>query len=284
MEQSNFMRLTKSNFFGFHPVSYPFPQVLRKLGFNVVFKPRDFKFREYLNLVDFKKKQNVLDVGCGSGVFIDRIVTTWGVKGYGVDIAKKSVNNAKRHSLNKIVYQVSTAAKLPYPDAFFDVVLCFDTLEHILLKDQPRVTGELLRVLKRRGKLLIYTINKNQKFTWNHLVQKTGIDILSDYDHDPLLFLDPSAVGSWLTKQGAKLQKVELFNAFYTLALDELIMVFCKLVAKLPSSESIAKTVLILLNFVSRIAIGPLTFLEKPWYMAKKSNSFFIYATKVEKK
>ena len=49
--------------------------------------------------------------------------------------------------------------RLPYPDNFFDLIYCFDVVEHINDHELRQVLCEVARVLKRRGYLLFTTPN-----------------------------------------------------------------------------------------------------------------------------
>lgn len=80
--------------------------------------------------------EQVLDVGCGDGVLLERIVKTYRVCGTGVDISPLSIKRARVNSNRKIKFLVADAANLPFSDRVFDIVLSFDTLEHIRNKEK----------------------------------------------------------------------------------------------------------------------------------------------------
>jgi len=279
------MKLPNSEFFDIHPVLYPWPKVLRKKGYSIVFKPRDAKFKHVIGKLKFIKNQKVLDVGSGDGVFLDRLVKTFKVKGTGVDISEASIRRAKKDSLKSIKFLKSSAAKLPFKDGYFDTVLSFDTLEHI--KDQKTAVEEMVRVLKPKGTLVIYTINKNHKFTPNWILFNLGFDVYEAYDHDPKLFSDPVSLGRDLKKRGLIVNKSELFNCFFTLWADELVMGFTYLFNRSglikrdsKASNCLGNIVLAFLNLFSEATLPILEFLDSPWKIAGYSNSFFIIARK----
>lgn len=109
----------------------------------------------------------VLDVGCASGRQIFKIASKI-KEGYGVDIADSFVNQANKYKaeykFHNTDFKVAVIEKLPYPDAFFDKIICAEVLEHVFDKDEA--LGELSRVLKTNGTILITVPNMNADGTW----------------------------------------------------------------------------------------------------------------------
>lgn len=264
---------------------YPWPNLLVEVGFSKSYKPRDVKFRRYLDLLGIKKTDKVLDVGCGLGIFLARVAKTYEADCTGVDISRRSIAAAKRWDPSRLRFQVADATQLPFPDESFDHVLSFDVLEHI--RDQGKALSEMVRVLKPSGSLLIYTINKNQPYTWNFWLDKLGVDVYQRVAHDPNLFLDPGRVKKELERMGIGVKRLELFNSFFTLAADETIMVLLSGLRQLsffdPSlrfKATVGRVFLNLADFLSRLSLAPLEALEIPWKKSGYSNSFFVLGKK----
>lgn len=275
----------QERFFDEHPGLYPWPDILVKMGFAKSYKLRDVKFKKYLDLLGIKKSDKVLDVGCGEGIFLARIVKTYEADGTGVDISKKSIVTAKQWQSPRLHFQMADATRLPFPDESFNHVLSFDLLEHV--QNQSKVLSEIVRVLRPKGSLLIYTINKNQRYTWNFWLDKLGVDVYKRVAHNPKLFLGPGQVKKELERMGVGVERLELFASFFTLAIDEAIMMLLLGFKRLNffDSSSRSKTVLgrfflILADFFSRLLLAPLEALEIPWKKAGYSNSFFILGRK----
>lgn len=147
----------------------------------------------------------------------------------------------------------------------------------------------MARVLKPKGRLLIYTLNKKQKFTWNWWLDKLGVDVYEGYAHDPNLFLDFYQTKRCLERTGLEIEKLELFNSFFTLAFDEVIMILVSLFSKLrlfkretKNSLILGRIFLIITDFFSRVFLPFLETLDKPWIKKGYSNSFFLLAQKKE--
>ncbi|MCC7007865.1 MAG: class I SAM-dependent methyltransferase [Acidobacteria bacterium] len=88
----------------------------------------------------------VLDAGCGEGVLVEEFHDRLAM--HGVD----------PHYSSAHVQQASLLA-LPVDDGRFDVALCLDVLEHLTFEEQPRAFGELHRVLRPGGELLVTVPN-----------------------------------------------------------------------------------------------------------------------------
>lgn len=90
----------------------------------------------------------ILDAGCGKGYLLSLIRNTNSrAELHGCDIA--DLGERRQH----FRFEQSDLANLPYPDRFFDLVICAHTLEHVIPVFQA--VAELKRVC--RGKLVIVT-------------------------------------------------------------------------------------------------------------------------------
>lgn len=114
---------------------------------------RDYSY--YANFVDLAGK-SLLDVGCGLGrktVFY----SIKGAKATGVDIDRQAVKEAhhfiKENKIQEIDFVVADAARLPFSECSFDVVISNDSLEHISMWREA--IFEMKRVMKSNGFLCI---------------------------------------------------------------------------------------------------------------------------------
>jgi len=92
----------------------------------------------------------VLDVGCGPRGSLE-----WAHDaGRRVGADPLAARYAKLHSEPQgMEYVAARAESLPFPDASFDIVGCFNALDHV--EDVDRVIVELVRVLAPGGDLLV---------------------------------------------------------------------------------------------------------------------------------
>lgn len=117
-------------------------------------------------------KGKLLDVGCATGDFPEAIEHYRpDLKIYGIDISKKAVNIARKR-MKKGEFRVASAEKLPYPDNYFDVVTCFDVLEHVQYPE--KAIREAHRVLKPGGLYHVYIPTEGNVYTPEGFLIKLG--------------------------------------------------------------------------------------------------------------
>lgn len=101
----------------------------------------------------------VLDAACGTG-YGSRILSEKATKVYGIDISEDAVQYANEHySAENISFQTMSVEKLDFPDDFFDLIVSFETIEHVEQEIQLKFLAEIKRCLKPTGVLIISTPN-----------------------------------------------------------------------------------------------------------------------------
>lgn len=105
--------------------------------------------------------KRVLDVGCGSGEYMD-IIAKMGGEVSGQDIFEEAVKRAKEMLKTNgfsADIKVGDAEKLQFKDNYFDGVFSADLFEHIEYDKKEKIVSEIYRVLKPGGALVIKTPN-----------------------------------------------------------------------------------------------------------------------------
>lgn len=102
------------------------------------------------------ENDKVLDIASGTGTSAIFLAKNFGCKVTGIDLAKKSVeeaiNNASRENVSKLVYfELGDAEKLDFEDESFDFVIA--ECSFCLFPDKKKASDEMYRVLKTDGKL-----------------------------------------------------------------------------------------------------------------------------------
>ncbi|MCI0562909.1 MAG: methyltransferase domain-containing protein [Nitrososphaera sp.] len=100
----------------------------------------------------------LLDYGCFNGRFGKELLRHKKVDYFGVD---KNVGVVEQQDPSLRISVVSHP--LSFPDNYFDVVVAFEVLEHIA--DQKKTLGELFRVLKEGG-ILILSVPRKHLFSF----------------------------------------------------------------------------------------------------------------------
>ncbi len=153
------------------------------------------------------KDKRVLDVGCGGGILAEAMAQK-GAQVTGIDLAEKSLNVAKLHSLESGVavdYQLIAVEELAntQPESF-DVVTCLEMLEHV--PEPASVVRACAKLVKPGGHVFFSTINRNPKA---YLLAVVGaeyvLNMLPKGTHDYEKFIKPSELASWARTAGLSL-------------------------------------------------------------------------------
>lgn len=118
--------------------------------------------RGYHNLLDtleseyvrrFGEGRDVLEVGCGTGLVLERIAR-FARKARGIDLSPGMLEKARARGLD---VSEGSATDLPFDDASFDVTCSFKVLAHV--RDIERALGEMARVTRPGGVILAELYN-----------------------------------------------------------------------------------------------------------------------------
>jgi len=128
--------------------------------------------KPYEDISVLSAKKNVLDLGCNDG-YGTNIIGTRCNKIIGVDVSAKAINAAKRYfGKTNIEFILIDGYSLPFSNAVFDVVTCFQVIEHVL--ETNHLMKEISRVLKPGGCAVFTTPNSKIRLLegmkpWNKL-------------------------------------------------------------------------------------------------------------------
>jgi len=159
------------------------------------------KFLQYMkiqNIMSFKKKGRILDVGCGDGSFILHF-KKMGWEVYGIDTSEIAYRLATK-KLGRNIFNLQLK-DCHFPDSYFDVVTLNHVLEH--RSDPNGELREIHRILKDGGILLLSTPNINSLQFKISRERWFGLDLprhLYHYSHKTII--------SMLKKNGFNVVKV----------------------------------------------------------------------------
>lgn len=97
-------------------------------------------------LLETQNNNIVLDLGCGTGRFLNKA-------NYGVDASEKMIELAKKKFPNKKLF-INDAANTEFEDEKFDVVFSFHLLMHLDKIKIIEIINEAHRILKTGGRLI----------------------------------------------------------------------------------------------------------------------------------
>lgn len=121
---------------------------------------QQYRITNILKIYRPKKNEKVLDLGCGWGTFCTAIAPMC-EKIVGLDYSSKSIgicrDLAREKKLNNAQFVCADASKTGLKSESFDVIISADLFEHIYPEDFIKVIKESSRVLRKKGKLVVWT-------------------------------------------------------------------------------------------------------------------------------
>ena len=139
----------------------------------LVFAEHVARYRLAAQLASGKR---VLDAACGEGYGCVMLREAGAASVVGLDVDRAVVEHVRRrHGIDAVEGDVR---ELPFEDASFDLVVSFETIEH--MPDPGRAIAEFRRVLTDEGQLVISTPNRDEYLIDNeyHSVELTPDEFL----------------------------------------------------------------------------------------------------------
>ncbi len=123
--------------------------------YEVLSQAEDYPNYILKKLIPIVKNKVVLDAGCGTGKYLE-LLQPYAKELYGVDAAKGQLNIAKKKVNKNVELNCSDLEKTKFKDNTFDVIYSTWALSTILDNNKKeKVLKELLRILKKKGKLIL---------------------------------------------------------------------------------------------------------------------------------
>lgn len=134
--------------------------------------------RRIFQEVPFKSKQKILYVGIGTGADLELIdYANYDITAidYSVDMLNKAKNKFKNSTIH---FLEMDAQKMAFGDESFDYIVASLILS--VVPDGSKCFGEMIRVLKKDGRMLIFDkfAPKNQKITYTKKLLRPLISLL----------------------------------------------------------------------------------------------------------
>jgi len=152
----------------------------------------DDHFSRYLACRGLCAGRVVLDAACGSGYGSNALASV-AEQVYGIDVDPAAVDYAtQNYGRSNTSFRNASVTEIPFEDASIDVVVSFETLEHIPADAQLAFMGEIKRVLRPNGTLVMSTPDRlitdergtENEFHVHELTEAEFSDLLeSKFDH-----------------------------------------------------------------------------------------------------
>lgn len=116
------------------------------------------RYKSVLRLVEGKK---VLDAACGAG-YGSALMSSVAKEVTGIDISSEAIfyDNERYGHISNLKYIEASIAELPFEDNLFDVIISFETIEHVNENLQNMFLKEIKRCLKSDGVLVMSSPDK----------------------------------------------------------------------------------------------------------------------------
>jgi ubiquinone/menaquinone biosynthesis C-methylase UbiE len=162
----------------------------------------------YALAMEFIVGKKVLDIACGEG-YGTNLMAKKALHVTGVDIDNTSIENAKKkYTARNIFFTTGSVLKIPATNNSFDIITCFETLEHI--GEQEEMLAELKRVLTSTGILLISTPDRKNysdktgyknPFHKKELYEQEFKNLVSSYFSNTCFYGQSSYTGSMVLNE-----------------------------------------------------------------------------------
>ena len=142
-------------------------------------------------------QSQILDFGCGTGLFVERTIKYKPKKIVGIDISEVSIDKAKKNAKKmglEVDYYVDNCERTKFESNSFDIVYGTGILHHL---EFNKCLDEIHRILKSKGNLIFIEplgtnpiINLYRKFTPNSRSVDEHPLINKDFEYIKNKFLD----------------------------------------------------------------------------------------------
>ena len=170
----------------------------------------------YLLASQIAMGKDILDIACGEG-YGTALLAGKAKNITGVDISAETINHArKKYAKENINFMVGSCTEIPLPDKSIDLVVSFETIEH--LEEHDLMMKEIKRVMRSNGVLLISSPDKyyysvepgyHNPFHKKELYQHEFRQLIEEYFKNTLYFEQRVIYGSMV-----------LSNSFPTLTMS----------------------------------------------------------------
>jgi len=168
--------------------------------------------------------ESFLDAGCGDGRYLAALDADLPKRVAGVDIAERILETA-RARVPRAELRQANLESLPFGEGAFELVLSSQVIEHVL--DAPAAAGELARVLRPGGRLVISTDNADNRLTRvlnaprNAVVGGLGLRGRRGRIESPATPYTRTSFRALLERAGLEVERVETFRFHLMWPLDQ---------------------------------------------------------------
>ena len=116
------------------------------------------RFEMILKAAGGRVHGNVLENGCGVGMYLEHLATSGG-NVFGLEYDFERAAQARKHSPNILN---AAGESLPLPPSTFDLILSHEVIEHV--QDDRSAVCEMVRALRPGGRIVLFCPNRGYPF------------------------------------------------------------------------------------------------------------------------
>lgn len=172
----------------------------------------------YLFAQEIAEGKSILDLASGEG-YGSAILAEKAENVIGIDISPETIKHAQnRYNSDNLKFMVGDCVDIPLPDSMVDLVVSFETIEHI--DDQEEMLKEVKRAMKPKGIFVVSTPDKNNysiKTSYNNpfhkkeLFKNEFIDLLQKFFENVTIFGQRIVYGSNLSSESQSTSYLSYF-------------------------------------------------------------------------
>ena len=130
---------------------------------------RKFPWSDLAFISDYVRVgDNILDYGCGNGRLLE-ILKNKNISYVGADVSRKLIEAARTRYQSREFIKISSQGSLPFPDNSFNEVISVAVFHHFPPEYAGKMAGEIFRVAKPGGKIIITAWNLWQRRFWKYI-------------------------------------------------------------------------------------------------------------------
>lgn len=269
------------DFFSEHPPVSVLENEQIRFGLSRFLRPKDYIINSFLKRYRFDQNTTLLDFGCANGIWLERIIRTFGVKGIGVDISPKliQVADSRKHKIG--IYK-NTSNTWDIKNGSIDFCISLDVFEHVI--DKEKEIERIYAAMKKGGKFLFFTLNPNNKYTFDWLFEIFGSNALAmRSDHKKENYIRPSDFQKLLKKNKFKNISYGLYAGPFNLFFDVSCYAYLAIVEKVLTGIGLRSLLpyILAINsfFVTKITPFNNRF-DEFFFKRGYSNGYFIWGEK----
>jgi len=277
-----FLNKKTEDFFSTHPPITVLEEQQVKMGLEKILRPKDLEFINLLDENSFRESRKILDFGCANGIWLERVLAyNTKASGVGIDISKSLIEYANSRNLKRGSY-LCNSDKWPKHSSSFDYCISLDVFEHV--EEKEAEVKEIYNRMQKGGKFIFYTLNPDNKYTFDWLFEEFGSDYLyKRADHEKKNFISPVDFKKILESNGFRNVKYVLYagpaNLFWDVASYIYLSPFGKVLDFMHFGNLITSVIDVNDKFL-RLIFPLNNFIDGFFFKKGHSNGYFIWGEK----